>query len=80
MGGGRIYSLSGYAGAENPIIQINIYATTISHLMTLSSKISCALEAATVISAVQRVDVYDDYDDKLEVKIRTMEFSVWNRE
>ena len=80
MGGGRIYSLSGYAGAEIPLIQINIFATTINHLITLSSKISCVLEAATIISAVQRVDVYDDYDDRMEVKIRTMEFSIFNKE
>lgn len=74
---GRVYSLSGYSGLENPRIQIDCYAETKSGVVSLSDAVIAAMRGSTTFSVAM--------DDPMDMPLEeigtfriTIDFSVWN--
>ncbi len=78
-GGSRINSLSGYTGLQNPIIEINIYAERTTTLQAVSTVVLAAMDASTTFDSYALDEPFDSYDDDVEIKTRTLTFSVWNQ-
>ncbi len=78
-GGSRINSLSGYTGLQNPIIEINIYAERTTTLQAVSTVVLAAMDTSTLFKSHALDEPFDSYDDDVEIKTRTLTFSIWNQ-
>ncbi len=76
-GGSRINSLSGYTGLQNPIIEINVHAERTTTLQAVSTVVLAAMDASTLFKSHALDDPFDAYDDDVEIKTRTLTFSIW---
>lgn len=80
VGGERIYTLSGYAGLENPIFEFVIYATASTALDKISSAVKKAIdEGTTAFKAVCRSED-EAWDEDKKARVRIIEYSLWNQE
>jgi hypothetical protein len=80
VSGLRVNSLSGYSNLENASIQVECYSSIVDGRRALSDAVILAMATATPFSALLNDSPFDDYDDEAGVYIRTMDFSVWNRD
>jgi hypothetical protein len=79
IAGARENHLRGYASLENPLMQIDAWATTKAGAATLTAAIITAVCAATTFAAiVPNVPQYI-WDDEVEKYRCIIEFSIWNR-
>ncbi len=78
-GGSRINSLRGYTGLQNPIIEINIYAERTTTLQAVSTVVLAAMDGSTTFDSFALDEPFDSYDDDVEIKTRTLTFSLWNQ-
>jgi len=79
VAGNQQYNLQGYSSMENPLIQIDVWATTYKAAKDISSAVHTAMQAAPGFKAILRDDT-DFYEDEIEVYRVSMDFSCWNRE
>jgi hypothetical protein len=80
IAGMRENDLKGYAGLENPLMQVDAWATTKAGAAVLTDAIIAAVCAATTFSAiVPNVPQYT-WDDEVEKYRSIIEFSIWNRD
>lgn len=75
----RQNTLSGYGTLERVGINVNVYATALDTLHNLSSAIIKTVENSTRFKALVR-NKSDEYEDRLRLRKRTIEFSIWNKE
>jgi len=78
-GGSRISHLGGYSGLQNSDIEINIYAERTTTLQAVSTVVLAAMDASTAFDSWALDDPFDGYDDDIELKTRTLSFSIWNQ-
>lgn len=75
----RQNTLSGYGTLERVGINVNVYATALDTLHNLSSAVIKTVENSTRFQALVR-NKSDLYEDRLRLRKRTIEFSIWNKE
>lgn len=75
----RQMTLSGYATLERVTIRVNCYATALDALHALSSAVTKTMENSTRFKALA-TDKSDSYEDRLRLRRRMIEFSIWNQE
>lgn len=80
VSGLRVNHLTGYSNLENAQIQFECYASAVDGRRALADAVIGALSSAVAFSALLNDSPFDDYDDEAEMYIRTMDFSIWNRE
>lgn len=78
-GGERIYDLDGYDGLENAVFVLNVYATALDSLAVLSSAVIKTMEETTQFKVTVKSDT-ETYSDRLRLRRRAIEFSIWNNE
>lgn len=75
---GRVYSLSGYSGLENPRIQIDCYAETMADVVSLSDAVISAMRGATTFKvAMDDPENMPEEDGTFRIMI---DFSIWNED
>jgi len=79
-GGHRVVHLGGYAGLENGHYNVNIYTSDIDSRRVIGEAVIEAMSSSVEFSAQTFSSPIDDFDDELNQFIRTLEFSIWNRE
>jgi len=75
----RQNTLSGYGALEHVTMNVNCYATVLDSLHVLSSAVIKAVENSTKFQALV-TNKSDYYEDRLRLRRRTIEFSIWNNE
>lgn len=80
VSGLRVNHLGGYSNLENAQIQVECYSSAVDGRRALADAVIGALSSAVTFSALLHDSPFDDYDDEAAMYIRTMDFSIWNRE
>ena len=80
VSGLRVNTLGGYSNLENAQIKVECYSANVDGRRALADAVIGAMSAAVSYSALLNDSPFDDYDDEAGVYIRTMDFSIWNRE
>jgi hypothetical protein len=80
VSGLRVNSLAGYSNLENAQVQVECYAASVDGRRALADVVTTAITKATTFNAVLMEAPFDDYDDESALYIRTMDFSIWNRD
>jgi len=78
VSGYRVNTLMGYSGEENPLIQIDCWATSYTAAKELSTAVHSAMEAAPNFKALLISDM-DLSERDLGLYRISMDFSCWNR-
>jgi hypothetical protein len=78
VSGYRVNTLSGYSGEENPLIQIDCWATAYTAAKELSTAVHSAMEVAPDFKALLISDM-DLSERDLGLYRISMDFSCWNR-
>lgn len=80
VSGLRVNSLGGYSNLENAQVQVECYSSSVDGRRELADVVTTAITEASQFNAVLTEAPFDDYDDESALYIRTMDFSIWNRD
>jgi hypothetical protein len=75
--GERFLTYDGFAGLENPHIDITMYTQYTDERISLTDAVLDALSSSTAFTMVADTSPDDDYDDAFQVYTRSMDISVW---
>jgi hypothetical protein len=80
VAGFRINTLGGFSNLENANVQVEVYTGSVDTRRLLADNVTTALTASTSFNAILTDSPFDSYEDEEALYIRTMDFSIWNKE
>jgi hypothetical protein len=80
VAGFRVNTLGGFSNLENANVQVEVYTGSIDTRRLLADNVTTALTASTSFNAILTDSPFDSYEDEEALYIRTMDFSIWNKE
>jgi hypothetical protein len=80
VAGFRVNTLGGFSNLENANVQVEVYTGSIDTRRLLADNVTTALTVSTSFNAILTDSPFDSYEDEEAMYIRTLDFSIWNKE